>query len=149
MTFTEQLLLNIIDKAILAVGVLLIGYWINRRLEHDKASEGIRQKVAEARATTYLSLWLLTAEIDAINHEPVTPEKAEQLLNKVTDWYYEKGNGLYLSHPATRLFLEARTMLKSSKPDVAAIKSGFSRLRTQLKQDIGVYSEQEARQPVK
>lgn len=149
MTFSEQLWLTIIDKAILAIGVLIVGYWINRRLERDKANEGIRQKIAESRAATYLSLWQLTAEIDAIDRDPLTPEKVEQLLNKVTAWYYQQGNGLYLSHQATQLFLEAREMFKSPSPDVAVIKSGFSRLRTQMKEDIGVYTNQEAREPVR
>ena len=149
MTFSEQLWLTIIDKAILAIGVLIVGYWINRRLERDKANEGIRQKIAESRAATYLSLWQLTAEIDAIDRDPLTPEKVEQLLNKVTTWYYQQGNGLYLSHKATQLFLEAREMFKSPSPDVAVIKSRFSRLRTQMKEDIGVYTDQETREPVR
>lgn len=149
MSFSEELWLVIVDKAILAIGALIIGYWINRRLERDKADESIRQKIAESRAATYLSLWQLTAEVDAIDHEPVTPEKVEQLLNKVTSWYYQQGNGLYLSHQATKLFLEAREMLKGPSPDVTTIKSGFSRLRTQMKQDIGVYTDQQAHQPVK
>lgn len=149
MTFSEQLWLNIIDKAILAIGVLIVGYWINRRLERDKANEGIRQKIAEFRAAAYLSLWQLTAEIDAIDGEPVTPERMGQLLNQVTAWYYQQGNGLYLSHQATKLFLGARAMLKGPSPDVTVIKSGFSRLRTQMKEDIGVYTGQEAREPVR
>lgn len=149
MTFSEQLWLTIIDKAILAIGLLLVGYWINRRLERDKANEGIRQKIAEARAAAYLSLWQLTAEIDAIDGSLLTSQRADQLLNQVTAWYYQQGNGLYLSHPATQLFLEARGTLKKTSPDVAAIKSGFSRLRTQMKQDIGVYTERQAQQPVK
>ncbi len=149
MTFSEQLWLTIIDKAILAIGVLLVGYWINRRLERDKANEGIRQKIAEARAAAYLSLWQLTAEIDAIDGSLLPSQRADQLLNQVTAWYYHQGNGLYLSHPATQLFLEARETLKGSSPDVITLKSRFSRLRTQMKQDIGVYTERQAQQPVK
>lgn len=149
MTFSEQLWLTIIDKAILAIGLLLVGYWINRRLERDKANEGIRQKIAEARAAAYLSLWQLTAEIDAIDGSLLTSQRADQLLNQVTAWYYQQGNGLYLSHPATQLFLEARAMLKSPSPEVISLKSGFSGLRTQMKQDIGVYTERQAQQSVK
>ncbi len=149
MSFSEELLLVIVEKAILAIGLLLIAYWFNRRLERDKSDEGIRQKIAEARAATYLSLWQLTAEIDAVNRDSTKPETIEKLLNKVTNWYYQEGNGLYLSHEATRLFLESREMLKGSSLDVPQIKSGFSRLRTQMKQDIGVYDDQQARQPVK
>lgn len=148
MTFSEQLWLTVIDNAILAIGILLVGYFINRRLERDKANEGIRQKTAEARAAAYLSLWQLTAEIDAIDRSPLTPGRVEQLLNEITEWYYEKGNGLYLSHPATQLFLEARKTLKKPSPDVTAIKKGFSRFRTQMKQDIGIYTERQARRPV-
>ena len=149
MTFSDELWLVIIDKAILAIGVLVVGYWINRRLEKDKANEMIRQKIAESRAKTYLSLWQLTAEIDTLGREPVSPEKVTHLLDKVTDWYYQQGNGLYLSHPATSLFLEGRNMLKNPALEAVALKSVFSRLRTQMKQDIGVYTDNEARLPVK
>jgi hypothetical protein len=149
MSFSEELLVVIVEKAIIALGLLLIAYWFNRRLERDKANEGIRQKIAASRAATYLSLWQLTAEIDAVNNSLMTPEAIEKLLNKVTSWYYQEGNGLYLSHEATSLFLECRGMLKGTSLDVPQIKSGFSRLRTQLKQDIGVYDEQQAHQPVK
>lgn len=149
MSFAEEFILVVVDKAILALGLLLIGYWLNRRLEHDKSDESIRQQIAESRAATYLSLWQLTAEIDAVDGKSMTPEAIEKLLDKVTTWYYQKGNGLYLSHQATTLFLECRGMLKKASLDVAQIKSGFSRLRTQLKQDIGVYDDQQARQPVR
>lgn len=149
MSFSEELLVVIVEKAIIALGLLLIAYWFNRRLERDKANEGIRQKIAASRAATYLRLWQLTAEIDAVNSSLMTPEAIEKLLNKVTSWYYQEGNGLYLSHEATSLFLECRGMLKGTSLDVPQIKSGFSRLRTQLKLDIGVYDEQQARQPVK
>ncbi len=74
------------------------------------------------------------------------------MLKEVTDWYYKEGNGLYLSHPATTKFLAARALLKKTAPDIAEvkkIKGAFSGLRTQMKQDIGVYSEKEAQEPVR
>lgn len=149
MSFAEEFILVVVDKAILALGLLLIGYWLNRRLEYDKSDESIRQKIAASRAATYLSLWQLTADVDEVDGKSMTLESTGKLLNKVTTWYYQEGNGLYLSHQATTLFLECRGMLKKASLDVAQIKSGFSRLRTQLKQDIGVYDDQQARQAVR
>lgn len=148
MTFGQELFLIIVDKAILAVGLAIIGYFLNRRLERDKANEGIRQKVAEARALAYLGLWQMTAKIDKLDAAAFTDATAVSLLDEVTNWYYQQGNGLYLSHPATRLFLAARSTLKATPPNIVTIKSAFSQMRTQLKQDIGVYSDRETRLPV-
>lgn len=55
--FVDKLWLSIIDKLALGVAVLVVGYFINRRLESVKSREGVRKMMLERRIDAMLKQW--------------------------------------------------------------------------------------------
>jgi hypothetical protein len=55
--FVEKLVLSIIDKVALGGVVLVLGYFINRRLEGIKSREAVRKALLERRMTAILEQW--------------------------------------------------------------------------------------------
>lgn len=133
-TFEQDLWLAVIESGLLALILIGVGYFVNRRLEQDKADEGIRQKVAEARADAYKALWTLTSalksRLDELSDDDVPQSDAQRLRQKLTTWYYDLGNGLYLSHPAASLFMHGLVLLEQPSVSRKQIKNHLSELRT-------------------
>ena len=146
MTFNEELIITIVDKGLLSFVALIAGYWIKMAIEEFKANESLKRAVAEKRAPMYLDLWEKTKDFSATRtHQPTDQEK-DSLYKEMTDWYYDKGNAIYLSFESSKLFLESRKLLEVSRnSDLKTIKDGFSALRTQMKVDMGVYSPADAK----
>jgi hypothetical protein len=94
------------------------------------------------RLEAYKSLWAMTYVVRPTRNESITePEKAK-LREDMGSWYYNAGNGIFLSLDAGKRWRAARSSLE--KLDDDKIKLAFSRLRTQLKVDIQVYEALDA-----
>jgi flagellar biogenesis protein FliO len=61
LSFHQQLLLTLVDKLIIAGALVLVGFWLNRRLEGFKSTEAARlqisAQIAAARLPAYQKLW--------------------------------------------------------------------------------------------
>lgn len=146
MTFYESVLLAILDKAIIGVLILVATYWLNTRLEHLKAQLAQRGALSVPRAQALGMLWKYT--------QPVTPRggklpeisDCEAAFKDIREWYYSQAGAMYLSLDATDRCLALLAALEARDPTTA--KREASALRTQLKQDIGSYSEKDAKTPL-
>ena len=149
LNFNQQLLLTIIDKGLIGIILLIIGFWIKTRIERLKGEEALRRlivgQIASARSPAYLELWQLTVKTSPSKTRALSQQEKDDLFDSLTTWYYDKGNAIFLSVAATDLFLKARGMLKESNSSDQETTDAFSKLRTQLKVDMGVYSDQDAR----
>ena len=67
-----------------------------------------------------------------------TPQK-NSIIADLNAWYFEEGNGLFLSNDAGDIFRIAIRSLKNASLNDA--KTRFSELRVQLKIDISLYDE--------
>jgi hypothetical protein len=65
------------------------------------------------------------------------------LADNLTAWYYENGAGILLSGRALAQFQRARSALVTEDASPAAIRHELSKLRTDLKIDLGVRQAQE------
>ncbi len=95
------------------------------------------------RLEAYKRLWEMSESIINIENQFDTADK-ETIINELKSWYFEDGNGIFLSTEANESFRKAiRALQKSNMND---IQSRFSDLRIQLKNDIAVYDEIESEQ---
>jgi hypothetical protein len=90
------------------------------------------------RIEAYKRLWEISETVTDVKSQFDTADK-ETIINELNSWYFEDGNGIFLSTEASESFRKAIRALKKS--NINDIKSRFSDLRIQLKNDIAVYDE--------
>ncbi|WP_455209474.1 hypothetical protein [Kaarinaea lacus] len=95
------------------------------------------------RIEAYKRLWEISETINNAEAQLDTADK-ETIISELNSWYFEQGNGIFLSTEASESFRKAIRGLKKS--NINDIKSRFSDLRIQLKNDIAVYDELETEQ---
>lgn len=120
---------------------------LDQMKEQTKATKAIEAEIAEGlhyrtqlllpRIDSYKALWAETEVARPTRSQSLSTADKEVLRQKLTSWYYDKGNGIFLSVEAGKHFRDARQTLAGI--DDAAIKGSFSRLRTTLKTDLKVY----------
>ena len=145
MSLEDQIIVSIVDKLLIGVLLLILGFWLNARLEKLKGQIELGKATASFRAAAYGALWEYTEPLSPRGKGDIDAETRKTARENLTKWYYAQGNALYLSLDAADLFLRGLPLLddeSNSKSDV--IRSTFSALRTQLKVDIGVYSLKDA-----
>jgi hypothetical protein len=156
MTIDDQVLIIIIDKLIIAIILLIAGYLVKRsiekyksdeqkKIEKFKADEEWWRQITKDRAKAYIKLWKLTEIASPSRTKEFNKEEKKDFFEKLTNLYYDEGNALYLSLYAVDKFLKARKLVSSkSTAELDKIKTAFSRLRTQLKVDMRIYSKKDA-----
>lgn len=93
----------------------------------------------EPQLKAYRTLWALTRAASPSSERQLSLEERRVLADKLLDWYYEEGQGIFLSNAARRQFTYTRIrLLKDTVPQVEIVID-ISRLRSHLKNDIGVY----------
>jgi len=95
------------------------------------------------RIEAYKRLWEISENVTGTKGSLDSADK-ETIINELNSWYFEDGNGIFLSAEASESFRKAIRALKKS--NVNDIKSQFSDLRVQLKNDIAVYDELDSEQ---
>src|SRR5215204_3144188 len=130
---------------------------IDRRAKARLAQEA---EFFKPRLRAYRDLWALTEEVNpalfacASQETRVLDEYTRvKLRDKLRHWYFEEGRGIFLSSEAREILFEAEDCyLNPSKlnevPD-CKISEQFSKLRNQLRIDVGVYGPESAFRPGK
>lgn len=166
MTFTEQLILTVVDKLLIALIAALVGYWVKGRLERvrreeqaqlarikreeqaqlarAKREEQFRLLIATTAMPAYQALWSITEAANFSTEADLTTEDRRDFSEELRTWYYAKGNAMFLSWDATDLLLRAKKLLDEGKPS-EDVRKAFSDLRTKLKVDMGVYDPEQAK----
>ena len=71
----------------------------------------VEANVAEKRFAAYAALWATTKDASPMRGAPLTPIERSQLFNKLTDWYYDGGQGMLLTEPTRNIYLRAKKNL--------------------------------------
>ena len=142
----------------------LVGLYLANSVRRKTQAE-IAAAVTEKRFDAYAALWEVTKTAspmrEVIGEEALTtPEERRMIYDTLTDWYYEKGNGMLLSEETRNIYLTAKENLicaveeiepqslgsrvgESPAPDVergrASVRQ-FSLLRTAMRGDILIYT---------
>jgi hypothetical protein len=113
-----------------------------------EAALGRTQSLFEKRFDVYARLLLLTDY--GTENEPRRLDKAAraELSGQLRDWFYKCGGGLLLSGRAFDQFQRVSRELASSHATDADIRMEFSKLRTDLKIDLGVRQPGEREVPI-
>jgi hypothetical protein len=90
------------------------------------------------RLEAYKGLWEITETISNATENLDTNGK-NNVLRDMQAWYFDDGNGLFLSTEAADSYRKAIRALKKSH--INDIKTRFSDLRAQLKSDLAIYDE--------
>jgi hypothetical protein len=145
----------------IAVTVLLgvVGLYLANSIRRQ-----IQARVAEKRFDSYGKLWAelkVASPLRRVTGEgPLSQDERHTLYGKLTDWYYDSGNGMLLSQETRNIYLAAKENLicevdalkpaslqkqvqASDDPDTirgwASIRQ-FSLLRTAMRGDIAIYT---------
>ena len=142
----EEVLTMVLDKVLLAILLAMIGLWINRKLSEYKSNleHSLQSKMllAESRLPSFTKLWQKTAPTSPTRDNKLDDNERKKLDSSLRDWYFENGNGLYLTTDLRDVYLNARESLKMISTDSKSeeeITKRFTKLRTDLKNEIGIY----------
>jgi len=86
-------------------------------------------------------LWEISESVSSASDNLDATEKMN-IIADLNAWYFEEGNGIFLSNEASDIFkIAIRTLKNAALTDA---KARFSELRVQLKNDIALYDELES-----
>lgn len=112
-----------------------------------------RLKIADLRIPVYQKLWELmefaapSRVESASGRGPLTPREAGELCRRMRAWYWESGNGMFMTEATQKVWAAALARLDryAGDRDVDWTEQGWRRivelslLRTQMKRDLSVY----------
>jgi hypothetical protein len=127
----------------------LVTLWVARQRGVIDQDLQARLKIAEARFPAYTAIWQCMAPLSMRAATPLTEDARSDLRHAFRTAFYDKGAGLVLSHAALRDYLAAMDVLDRQQSSDSEIRSAFSTLRTQMKTDLAIYTDDEARTPVR
>ena len=145
--FTEKLLLTLLNGLGIGAILALLGYWFQKHLASDRARNEFVKAVAENRAKQYEFLWGITEQARRFKDNKPSPDDRKNLSEELTKWYYG-GGAMYLSFVAVNQFFKTRKYLLDETRCGNDIWVEFSRLRTEMKHDCGIYNRKEADTPI-
>ena len=93
------------------------------------------------RVEAYKRLWEISESIEDATGALDSSSKSS-IISDLNSWYFEDGNGMFLSNAASDIFRIAVRTLKNAS--LADAKARFSELRVQLKNDISLYDEMDS-----
>jgi hypothetical protein len=109
----------------------------------QQATLGRLSSLFEKRFDAYSSLLPLTEYGTEADPRELDRQARDGLANRMTAWFYEDGAGLLLSGRALEQFNRARETLRSPTLPGSSLRAELSKLRTDLKIDLGVRQPQE------
>jgi hypothetical protein len=104
-------------------------------------------RLVEPRVDAYRKLWALMDVASPSLQKELTANEREDLEAKLRTWYYSNGNGIFLSAESRALLVEAKKHLLDSNKPMKDIRGTLSKLRSQMKNDVGVYGREDLSAP--
>ncbi len=127
------------------LGQKLVEHRLSKDLKAYDAMVAADVRIKALQLPGYRQLWEISSPFrssDVRDYEETPMRKAAEELRH---WYYAGGNGVLLSFRAQTLLQAGLKLLSTGGPgDSAAIRKLFSRLRTQMKADLGFYTDVQA-----
>lgn len=123
-------------------GLLGTGLSIWATVTAQDVRREMQVKLVEPQLAAYRTLWALMGPASPSLDNDFTIEERTRMEEDFRRWYYENGNGIFLSSASRDLLVEAKEQLKSGGSS-GNVRRLLSRLRSQLKNDIGVYGKED------
>jgi hypothetical protein len=100
-------------------------------------------KLLEPQLVAYRKLWAMMGVASPSLTGELTEDERTSLEGKFRDWYYESGNGIFMSVQSRKLLVDAKKHLLNFQIKSVPIRTELSNLRSQMKNDIGVYGKED------
>lgn len=130
----------ILKYVLLPVVAFAAGFFAKWFLQSRKSRDELLKELAPQRATVFRELWKLTTPFARAPKEQTTLIRRTQADVDFRNWYYEEAVALFLSWGTTKRYFNAIDCLRDQASDSDALELKFSRLRTALKRDCGIYT---------
>ena len=135
--------------AVSFLGQRLVEHRLDKDLKTFDARLAAAVRIKELQLPGYRELWEISSGIRSSDLREYEPAAMREAARRLRAWYYRDGNGALLSFRAQTLLQSGLTLLDAGAPaDSAAVRWLFSNLRTQLKRDLGFYTDREAAAPL-
>jgi len=145
--FDQKIILMILDKGFLALVLAAVAGLLKWLLQRDQAQRDLVREIAPKRAEAYEKLWKVTEPMCRKKHSEIDKQFREEMHAKFNKAYFDEGAAMYLSHKASSSFVRAKRHLVDNT-DVTTLVNELSSFRTQLKQDLKIYTKHEAEKPL-
>jgi hypothetical protein len=133
---------TIVSSALLSV----IGLYLTHSFRRQQSL-----KIAEKRVGAYRGLWELTKVARRTRWDPadgsgaLSRDEARKLFRDMADWYYDKGNGMFLTATTTEFYFLVRTNLNAyamsnDEKGAGRCMRDLSLLRQQMRLDLKTIS---------
>lgn len=162
--FRTDLFKIILEVGLLGLLAVLIKFLIDEHNSKKRLREESLTGLLNSRLDSYKDLWMITAFCNCSSQESrceVNDQKEKSdprcrfqtkkgdIYKEMRSWYFDQGNGVYLSHKSKSIYDEIKDLEKDEKMIVDLFQKNndidvlLSRLRSSLKHDCGIYDEQE------
>ena len=115
----------------------LLAQWF---LQSRKSRDELLKELSARRSESLAILWRLTTQFARSSKKPIPLAQRITADDAFLQWYYENSGALFLSWQSTRRYIEAIACLRNTQSNTTDLRVAFSRLRTALKRDFGIYS---------
>ena len=128
------------ESIFIPITLAIVGYFITKAIEKYKLDNEFRKNSGLKRFESYKDLWVVSEYSIYLNNKNIDKNK---LREKLKEWYYKEGNGLWIRVESSDILLSLIKQLKGKITD-DEVKTRLSALRTQLKIDVMTYTKDEA-----
>lgn len=130
----------ILKYVLFPVTAFAAGFFAKWFLQSRKSRDELLKELAPQRAEVLRALWKLTTPFARAPKEQTTLIRRAQADVAFRNWYFEEAGALFLSWRTTKRYFNAIDCLRDTASDSEALELKFSRLRTALKRDCGIYT---------
>ena len=135
-----KIIAAILKYVLFPVIAFVAGFFVKWFLQSRKSREELLQALAPQRAEVLKALWKLTTPFACAPEEQTTLMRRTEADVAFRKWYFEEAGALFLSWRTTKRYFNAIDCLRDPASDPEALRLNFSRLRTALKRDCGIYT---------
>ncbi len=148
MEISKEAALILLEKGILAVILVFIGFALKWILQTYKLKGDTISALSKDRGEAYQKLWKDLAAMRPGENEKLSESDVKDLKSLLIEWYHHDAGAMYMSWSTAKQYMLLRRTLDERPIDDKKIRSSVSRLRTKLKVDCGIYSKLDAMLPL-
>lgn len=131
---------TILKMIVLPVLGFAAGFLTKWFLQAKKSRDELLRELSPKRVEKLTDLWELTMPFAKSPQEQSILERRIESDTKFREWYFTKSGALFLSWEGTKRYFNAIDTLRDVDSSPIQLKEKFSRLRSELKHDCGIYT---------
>lgn len=134
-----------VTTALVAVLSLLLSIYtlyVTRRRASREIHARFVERIVDRRIASYPELWKITGmayrESEEVKEENFTKEWASEFLQRLWDWYYTQGHGIFMNEDSKSAYFDLQLALKEFDPlqGRGRVREKANKLRKELRADL-------------